>query len=103
MKKTKKLISVHFCPTGDSAYFMRKHGHCHNYNWRGRGPSIFDNGPLNELTIGKIFSFLHYKSSHAPEAVNKKWDDAADRFMQRHMPGNANMRFGNKFTAHRWL
>jgi len=78
-------------------------GYGQNYNWHCRATSIFDKDPLNQQTLGRIFSFLHHMGSHAPAAVKARWRKAEWHFMEHHMPNNASMRFANKFTAHRWL
>ena len=104
-KKIKKVKKDYFqfVPHDYSVFRYRLQGGSSFSSWRRRGPSIFASAPLNQRTLGDIFGVLHYKACHAPEAVQKVWRDAYDRFMERHRPSNASMRFANEFTADRWL
>ena len=99
MKKVNHMVR----PTGESAFKMRLSGNYYNYNWPVRCPSPHNKSPLNKQTLGRIFSFLHHAGSHSPEAVTRKWRDAEQRFIDRHMPWHGSSRFVNKFTAHRWM
>jgi hypothetical protein len=59
---------------------------------------------LNERTLGKIFMYLHTKSCHSNPVIQKRWQQAALRFEQHHMPTDrGNTRWINKYTAHRFL
>ena len=48
------------------------------YNWL---PRLAWN---NRNYLHKVFSVLHYRGSHAPVPVQKKWRTVAERFSQRH-------------------
>jgi hypothetical protein len=60
--------------------------------------------PLNERTLGKIFMYLHTKSCHSNHVIEKRWEQAARRFEQQHMPtARGNTQWINTYTAHRFL
>lgn len=62
--------------------------------------------PLNRVTLGRIFMFLHSKSSHPLNPKDKRWRKAEQRFKRRHMPyvhGRTNCKWHNTRTAGGWL
>ena len=86
---------------------MKRYGDKNSYDWvphksytlRLKGKRR----PLNEeFTGGVIFARMHYLTSHAPEAVQKRWKQLAARWKKKFCP-RASVRFANKFTINRWL
>ena len=48
------------------------------FNWQKRASWNLKN------YLNKVWSVLHYKSSHAPEPIQTKWRAQARRFEQKH-------------------
>lgn len=62
----------------DLAYFLRSLTPRGRLNWI---PRMRWN---SENYLQKVWSVLHYRSSHAPKQIQKKWHLTAMKFQQRH-------------------
>lgn len=62
----------------DPAYFLRSLKPRGRLNWVPRMPWNSENYLL------KVWSVLHYRSSHAPKPVQKKWRTTALQFQRKH-------------------
>jgi len=61
-------------------YYCRvlRNGPVGAYNWQDNNNWTVQN------YLNKVWSVLHYKSSHAPEPIQTKWRAQAQRFEQKH-------------------
>jgi hypothetical protein len=83
----------------------RIHGRLENYNWQTRIKWHPAGWKINQISIGRRFSYLHYLACHAPAPIRKKWRSAYNNFYNRHFAGkgNASIRYLNTWTCHAWL
>jgi hypothetical protein len=80
-------------------------GRVENYDWQTRVEWYPAGWKLNQISIGRRFSQLHYLACHAPAPIQKKWRRAYRLFCDKHFAnkGNASMRYLNTWTCHAWL
>lgn len=76
-----------------------------NYNFQQRRRRFPVDYRLNEKTLSKIFSRLHYLACHSPKKVAKQYTKAYNNFGNKYFArrGNASTRYLNTWTAHSWL
>jgi hypothetical protein len=90
------------------SYIMKQrltYGRTDNFNWQTRINWNPAGWKINQISIGRRFSQLHYLACHSPKPIAKKWQPAYTRFCNTHFAdrGNASIRFLNTWTAHSWL
>lgn len=86
--------------------YWLKYGRYPSHNWQSRYTyKRVHPLPVNQETLGRIFSRLHYLACHAPKPVQKKWRPAYNNFIKRYCAegGRHSIKFANKHTAHAWL
>lgn len=82
-----------------------KHGRSENYNWQTRIRWYPAGWKVNQISISRRFSHLHYLACHAPLPIQQRWRSAYKKFEQRHFAaqGRASVRYLNIYTCHSWL
>ena len=79
-------------------------GNKESYNWRSRVRWYPAGWKINNQTLGRLFSRLHYLGCHAPEPVQKKWKNAYSVFHDKHFGSDkASMRYLSNWSCHNWL
>jgi len=85
--------------------FRLQTGRQESYIWCSRVKWYPVGWKINNQTLGRIFSTLHYLSCHAPEPVQKKWRRVYNEFQAKYFAskGKASVRYLNTYTAYKWL
>jgi transposase len=80
-------------------------GRSESYNWHSHVRWYPAGWKINQQTLGRIFSRLHYLGCHAPSPVQKKWRIVYNRFEEKYFAtkGKASQRYLNNYTAYKWL
>jgi hypothetical protein len=59
--------------------------------------------PANQVNLARTFNRLHKLAWHSPPSVRKKWLTVYRRWVNRHLPGNASIRYLTLYTPDPWL
>lgn len=81
----------------------RKYGYTDLSNWQTRVDWWPPGYGLNQQSISRRFSQLHYLACHAPKPVAKKWRSAYNQFEKKHFTTLASVRYANKYSCDAWL
>ena len=98
-----------FRPQNISTRYLMKQrrelGRADTYNWQTRIKWHPAGWKVNQISIGRRFSHLHYLACHAPVPITKKWLNAYKNFYNKHFAGKGrvSMRYLNTWTCHAWL
>ena len=80
-------------------------GNRESYNWRSRVRWYPAGWKINNQTLVRLFSRLHYLGCHSPGRVQKKWFPVYNRFEEKYFAtkGKPSSRYREKNTAYKWL